>query len=82
MKTHQSAARRPKPEHRYFCILWEEDGEWTAHNPDLGAFGVGASKKSAIADFAEAAKLMISYIRSIGEELPPDRPIEVARAEF
>ena len=45
-------------EFRYPCILWKEDGEWTAHNPDIGAFGVGPTRKAAIIDFTKAARLM------------------------
>lgn len=71
-----------RPRFRYNCILWEEDGEWTAHNPDIGVFGVGPSRKAALADFVTAAKLMIDYVQSIGERVPRSRAIEVASAEF
>ncbi len=59
MKRSQQGLPKPK---RYDCFLWEEDGEWTAHNPDIGAFGVGPSRKAALADFAVAAKLMLKYL--------------------
>jgi hypothetical protein len=64
----------------YSCVLWEEDGEWSAHNADLGAWGVGPSRALAIADFVVAAKLMVDYLRSIGEKPPASREIEVALA--
>lgn len=70
------------PAIKYKCLLWKEDGTWTAHHPTLGCFGVGGTRRIAAADLAEAIREMLAYLREIGEKPPADRLVEVGEVEI
>ena len=77
-----STMRRRSKKSTYGCLLWKEESVWTAHNPELGCWGVGKDRRSAIADLAAAVRLMINYLRDIGEAPPSPRAVELGALEI
>jgi predicted RNase H-like HicB family nuclease len=67
---------------KYGCLLWQEAGVWVAQNPELHCWGQGKTRQAAIDDLSDAARLMLSYLRDIGEAPPTPRHVEIESVEL
>jgi predicted RNase H-like HicB family nuclease len=59
-------------------VFVKEDGKWSAHDPNVpGAYGIGSTKKEALADLREMLAVLAKYEagerrkKLIGERKPP-----------
>ena len=56
-------------------VFAEEEGKWSAHDPTVpGAYGLGSTKKEALADLREMLAMLAKHERRnklIGERKPP-----------
>lgn len=67
---------------KYSYVLAYEDGQWSAHYPDLHCWGVGRTRAQAVTDLKEAAALMADYLKDTGQPLPRPSRIEVGASAF
>lgn len=65
------------------CVIWEEDGVWTAHAPSVpGAYGLGSTPAEAKRDLTEALELMSDYLATVGEDLPSARKVRMGQVRI
>jgi len=63
-------------------VITVEDGIWSAHDPAVpGVYGLGPSRKAALADLVEAKALLDEYITSAAEDAADVRAADESRAE-
>lgn len=67
----------------YECLLWHEEGAWTAHTPAMrGCYGVGRTKQAALTDLKSAISEMTAYRRELGGRLPKTRRSEIVKLDI
>lgn len=60
----------------YDYVAWKEEGVWSAHCPAIpGAYGIGPTPASAVADLKEALGLLVEYLKDLGEPVPRSGPV-------
>lgn len=53
---------------KYTVVTWKEEGIWTAHSPVVpGVWGLGKSRRAAVADFQSALRDEVAYQKRIGK---------------
>ena len=67
---------------KYNCIVWKEDGIWTAHSPSVpGSYGTGRTRQSAIADLTSALRDVVAYLKDIGGQVPRSLNVSIDTVE-
>ena len=64
-------------------VVTEEEGQWSAHDPNLqGVWGLGSTREEAIADFAEAKACLETYLarKAAAEGAEDVRAADASRA--
>ena len=60
------------------CILWLEEGMWTAHSPSVpGVYGLGRTRGAAEKDLVDGLYDLFTYLEDIGERQPSPRRFAV-----
>jgi predicted RNase H-like HicB family nuclease len=64
------------------CLLWHEEGLWTAHAPAMrGCYGVGRTKQAALTDLKSAVAEMTAYHRELGGKQIKRRRSEIVKID-
>jgi predicted RNase H-like HicB family nuclease len=65
------------------CVMWDEDGVWTAHAPSVpGVYGLGDTPEASSKDLTEALELMSAYLHDVGEVLPEARSVRLGQVRI
>lgn len=68
---------------KYDVVVWSEEGVWTAHSPSVpGVYGLGKSRRAAVADFKLALSDEIAYQKQIGQRPSRQRRIFLDAVEI
>ena len=64
-------------------VITVEDGIWAAHDPAVpGVYGLGPSRKAALADLVEATALLDEYLTTAAEDAADVRAADASMAEI
>ena len=63
-------------------VITKEDGIWSAHDPAVpGVYGLGPSRKAALADLVEAKAALDEYVITAEEDAADVRAADASMAE-
>lgn len=68
---------------KYSVVVWKDEGIWSARSPSTpGVYGLGKTKRAALADYLSALRVELTYQKQIGERPHASQPVFLSQVEI